>query len=293
MAKRHTTSVTQITPTIGPLPEDAILVQIYGEGMGKRFPLSGVISIGRDETNTVAVDMRSVSRRHAQVYERRNHWYVRDLGSTNGTFVNGSECEREVMLANGDLLKCGGAIFKFIEGGNVESLYHEEIYRLTILDGLTGIHNKRYFMEFLSRELARSARHQRPLILVMMDIDHFKKLNDQHGHLTGDFVLQKLGQLLRHSTRREDLFARYGGEEFAFVLPEITLVQAKAFCERIRRKVAEYAFRFEGKEIPVTVSLGAAAAEKDSTVETFIQAADRQLYRAKGSGRNTVCIHEP
>ena len=123
-------------------------------------------------------------------------------------------------LRDSDLVKIGSAIFKFLSGSGIETAYHEEIYRMTIVDGLTGAHNKRYFVEFLEREIARCSRYGRPLSLLMFDIDHFKQINDVHGHLTGDFVLKELARRLLARIRKEELLARYGGEEFAVVLPE-------------------------------------------------------------------------
>src|SRR5207247_3830386 len=136
-------------------------------------------------------------------------YYAVDLQSTNGTFVNdvpASICK----LKDGDYLRVGNCIYRFLAGGNVEAEYHEEIYRLTIIDALTGIHNKRYLLEFLDRELARSARHHRPLSLVMLDIDRFKAVNDELGHLAGDFTLRELLSLAKEAIRKEELCVRYG-----------------------------------------------------------------------------------
>src|SRR5262249_43190695 len=144
---------------------------------------------------------------------------VADLGSTNGTFLNDALVAR-APLKDGDYLRVGNCIYRFLAGGNVEADYHEEIYRLTITDGLTQTHNKRYLLEFLDRELARSQRHTRPLSLVLFDIDRFKAINDELGHLAGDHVLRELAACVKAAVRREELFARYGGEEFAVVLPE-------------------------------------------------------------------------
>jgi hypothetical protein len=161
----------------------------------------------------VQVDRDSVSRRHARVFRTGEQWMVEDLGSTNGSYVNDVPVQRSVLRDN-DFLKIGAAIFKFLSGVGVEASYYEEIYRMTIIDGLTGAHNKRYFIEFLDREMARCARYGRPLSLVMFDIDHFKKINDQHGHLTGDHVLKEIAKRLHARIRREGL-ARCSGEEFA------------------------------------------------------------------------------
>src|SRR4029079_13073192 len=143
------------------------------------------------------------------------------------------------------LLKIGNAIFKFLIGSNIESAYHEEIYRMTIIDGLTQTYNKRYFLETLDREIPRCTRHQRSLSLLMFDIDHFKKINDAHGHLTGDFVLREMARRIRSRVRKEEVFARYGGEEFALVLPETAREQAVKVAEDLRRLVASEAFEFE------------------------------------------------
>src|SRR5205085_1977622 len=145
--------------------------------------------------------------------------YVIDLQSTNGTFVNDRPAQA-YKFQDGDYLRVGNWIFRYLAGGNIESQYHEEIYRLTILDGLTGAHNKRSLLECLDRELARTSRHRRPLSLILFDIDHFKSINDQLGHLAGDYALRELAGCVRGAIDREQLFARYGGEEFAVVMPE-------------------------------------------------------------------------
>src|SRR5947208_12516043 len=108
-------------------------------------------------------------------------------------------------LKDGDYLRVGNWIFRYLTGGNVEAEYHEEIYRLTIIDALTGIHNKRYLLEFLDRELSRSARHHRPLALLLFDLDLFKAVNDEIGHLGGDFTLRELAGCLKNAIRKEEL----------------------------------------------------------------------------------------
>src|SRR5260370_40606226 len=139
----------------------------------------------------------------------------------NGTFVN-NEPASDRKLEDGDYLRVGNCIYRFLSGGNVEADYHEEIYRLTIIDALTEIHNKRYLMEFLDRELARSARYHRPLTLILFDIDRFKAINDAHGHLGGDFTLRELAACVKSVVRKEELFARYGGQAVGVLLPART-----------------------------------------------------------------------
>ncbi len=214
---------------------EACLVHIYpsGPSMGRRYPLStttGVV-IGRGSDCTIHIDDHSVSRKHARVEPHGKGYAAIDLGSTNGTFVNDQPVETRY-LEDGDYLRVGNGIYRFLAGGNVEAEYHEEIYRLAIIDGLTEIPNKRYFLEFLSRELSRSLRYHRPLALLMFDIDRFKVINDAHGHLCGDHILRDLASRLRDVIRAEELLARYGGEEFAVVLPECGHENAMIVAER-------------------------------------------------------------
>ncbi len=272
---------------------DACLVLIYppGPDMGKRFPLSrNEAVLGRGADCDIQVDRDSVSRRHARVFRSGDsQWMVEDLGSTNGSYVNDVPVQRSI-LRDSDFLKIGAAIFKFLTGTGVEASYHEEIYRMTIIDGLTGAHNKRYFLEFLEREAARCARHHRPLSLLMFDIDHFKKINDTHGHLTGDYVLKEMSKRLLGRVRREELLARYGGEEFAAVLPETDHEGAMIFAEQIRKLVADEVFEYEGDRFPVTISVGVATTDGGEELDSaaFIKIADDNLYRAKKEGRNKV-----
>lgn len=280
--------VTRTTiPLPPPLPEAACLVLLYGTGeLGKRYPLRSELTIGRGPSNDLVLDLDDVSRQHACFTPEGEAWAVEDLGSTNGTQVNGVEIKARTPLRNGDLVKIGRAIVKYLTGGNIEALFHEEIYQLTVSDGLTKIPNKRYLLDFLDRELARAARYGSPLTAVMVDIDHFKKLNDTFGHLAGDEVLARLAGAIAPCMRREQLFARYGGEEFCLVLPELEPSQVEGLCEAVRLAVERAIFRFEGGEVRVTISLGGAAFESGMSRPALLEAADAQLYRAKHEGRN-------
>ncbi len=266
------------------------VVQIYGKDIGKKFPLDKVqLTIGRGPDNTIVCDMDNVSRVHCKIYAGAGGNYIEDVGSTNGTFVNDKELGSRQRLNNGDLLKIGGVIFKFIDGDNIEQLYYEEIYRMAIIDGLTQVYNKRYFMEFLDREMARCARYARPLALVMFDLDHFKKVNDEFGHLAGDFVLKKSAEMIQKKhIRKEECFARYGGEEFAILLPDTAADRGVILAEKIRQGLEEMQFEFEQNTIPVTVSMGVTQMNKGDTQESFIIRADEKLYAGKQAGRNRV-----
>jgi two-component system, cell cycle response regulator len=269
-----------------------LLVHIYppGQGMGKCYPLNGrPLVIGRGNDSDLRIPESSVSRSHARIDLQEDGYYVTDLGSTNGTYVNDALTPR-TKLEDGDYVRVGNCIYRFLSGGNVEAEYHEEIYRLSIIDALTDIANKRHLLEFLDRELARSARHRRPLALVLFDIDLFKQVNDELGHLAGDNTLRELAAAVRAVIRTEELFARYGGEEFAVVLPETDRDGALAAAERIRALVERHPFRYEEQTYQVTVSLGVAATKGDKglTSTEFIRQADARLYEAKRQGRNRV-----
>jgi diguanylate cyclase (GGDEF)-like protein len=273
-------------------PKDACMVHIYptGPAMGTRYPLTAAgVVVGRGDDSAIQIQDHSVSRRHARIMPAADGYQVTDLQSTNGTFVNDKPVTKAT-LHDGDYLRVGNCIFRFLAGGNVENEYHEEIYRLTIIDGLTQTHNQRYLLEFLDRELARSARHQRPLALILFDIDWFKAINDDLGHLGGDFTLRELAACVKQTVRREDLFARYGGEEFALVLVETTLEGAVDVAERIRESVEKHPFRFEQKPFSLTVSLGVAFTPGDATLTAagLLRLADEKLYQAKRAGRNRV-----
>jgi diguanylate cyclase (GGDEF)-like protein len=213
---------------------------------------------------------------------------ITDLQSTNGSYVNGKPI-MTCFMENGDQIKIGDTIFKYLVGSDVEFSYHEEIYRMTIMDGLTDIHNKRYLMEALDREMSRAQRYGRELSILMFDIDYFKRVNDTFGHLAGDYVLQALARLISTRSRREEIFARYGGEEFVVLLPETSKKGALELAEQLRKRVGSYTFIFEGEEIPITVSIGVAIMGNEIITSTdFIKRADEQLYKAKGDGRNCV-----
>ena len=273
-------------------PRSACLVHIYprGQGMGARYELGdAAMVIGRGADADLRIEDNTLSRRHARIRSTPDGFLAEDLQSTNGTFINDQliACQG---LEDGDYLRTGNCIFRFLGGGNLENAYHEEIYRLTIIDALTGAHNKRFLLEFLDRELSRSRRYQRPLSLVLFDIDHFKQVNDAHGHLAGDFTLRELAGLVRSSVRAEELFARYGGEEFALVLPETPLKLASQVAERIREVVENHRFQFDDQPLAITISLGVASTlgEVERSTCDLLAAADAKLYQAKRQGRNRV-----
>ena len=282
--------------------QEACLVVINGVDLGKKYSLAQSSTlIGRSSKVDIQIDEDAISRSHAIIDNLGDEFVARDLDSTNGTYVNDRPIQRQ-SLRDGDQVKIGRTIFKFLTGSNIEASYHDEIYRLTTTDGLTQVYNKRYFLKEMEREMSRSIRYDRDLSLVMSDIDHFKAINDTYGHLAGDYVLKQVAQRIVGHIRRDDVFARYGGEEFVILLPEIAKPKAMSIAEKIRRLIESEPFEFDNVSIPVTLSMGVAgldeylAAEPSGLEEhsqdincfAFIKIADDRLYKAKEGGRNQV-----
>jgi diguanylate cyclase (GGDEF)-like protein len=270
--------------------EDAfVLIYPAGPNIGRQYTLqSKNASIGRDPSNDIIVNSDSVSRRHARLTVEAGQRLITDLHSTNGSYVNNKPILTH-FLQNGDQVKIGDTIFKYIVGSDVESAYHEEIYQMTIKDGLTSIYNKRFFVDALDKEMSRVNRYERDLSMLMLDLDNFKDVNDSYGHLAGDYVLQVVARLISTRARREEIFCRYGGEEFAILLPETTRAGALELAEQIRILVGSHTFIFEGEEITITISIGVSATLSGNiSPDEFIKMADDQLYKAKLDGRNCV-----
>ena len=192
-------------------------------------------------------------------------------------------------LKDGDQIRVGRSILKFMSGTNLEANYHEEIYRLMTVDALTQVYNKRYFTEALEREYNRSQRYKRELSLVLFDVDHFKAVNDGHGHLAGDAVLRQVAAEVKPRLREQDIFARVGGEEFAVLLPEINHEGALATAEKVRRIIEAATFIVEMLAVKITVSVGVTSLDpRGRDPMSLYERADAALYEAKRSGRNSV-----
>lgn len=293
MNRERETIVTKVTHAVEPNPTtgDGCLVVFYGQTLGRRYFMNKPEQIiGRSDSVHIQVDQDSVSRHHARLVTTGGRSWIYDLGSTNGTFVNNYRIE-DTELRDGDLVRVGQSIFKYLSGSNIENKYHEEIYRLSTIDGLTETYNKRFFLDTLERELNRAQRYGRGVSLALFDIDHFKKINDRHGHLAGDYVLRELANLVNQNIRRQDILARYGGEEFAIILPEIDTPKAVLACEKLRSITESHPFVFGTEPIPVTISVGLYTFLRDhdtEATEAFIAKADSRLYAAKEAGRNCV-----
>lgn len=268
----------------------ASLVVIHGERLGERVRLDPEqpLVIGRGPECDLQLTQSSVSRRHCQLVRDGDHYRVRDLGATNRTMLN-EQPIIEAWLTDGDHITVGQNIIKYVAPGNLEAHYHAEVHQRTILDTLTGLYNRRYFLDMLEREIARNERHRRTFSLAILDLDLFKQINDDLGHLAGDDILRALGYVLRGRVRRNDTAARIGGEEFAVLLPETGLANALELAEDIRVAVCAHEFRSGDRQIALTTSLGVAQWQPGMTgASDILRAADEALYQAKEAGRNRV-----
>ncbi|MHB1559353.1 MAG: diguanylate cyclase [Isosphaeraceae bacterium] len=273
------------------------LIVIRGGMPGTMLRLgSDETSLGRSTENTYALDDLTVSRRHATVrIDVGGLASVTDQGSTNGTFLNGNRLKafRPVDIDDGDRLQLGsGVVLKLVRLDASDASFQRELFERTIRDGLTGVYNRAYFLDQVGALSARQEAAGSGLAILMIDIDHFKRVNDRYGHLVGDSVLREVSCVIREATRVEDLVARYGGEEFIVALPVGSAEMAASRAERIRVGVASRRIRAAGVDAVVTVSIGVAYGPSCWPVgeASLIEAADEALYLAKAEGRNCVIL---
>ncbi|MBI2567376.1 MAG: GGDEF domain-containing protein [Candidatus Schekmanbacteria bacterium] len=268
------------------------LLVISGQDGDREFEVRDEMVIGRDENADLPLNSRLISRHHAIIEEIGGNFRLQDLNSTNGTFVNGDRVADSIVLKNGDIIHIGEVIFKFVIRDPAESEYQRRIQDMAMRDALTGIYNRGFFMTVAERELDQATNSDQTLSLILFDIDHFKKINDNYGHPIGDFVLKTLAGILTNSLRKHDLFARYGGEEFAILLKHRCREEAGVLADRLRRKVEDFPFKTEDVELHVSISLGVANFPTDATtLPDLIQRADQALYTAKNAGRNQCFLY--
>jgi two-component system cell cycle response regulator len=278
-----------------PADRKGALTLLSGKGAGLVIALADApIVIGRTSEATIVIEDDGLSRKHARFLRMQRQYFVEDLESTNGTFVNGVATTEPVRLDDGDTVQLGsGTVVRFSLRDEAEIDAARRTYERTVKDPLTGAYNRHFLDERLVSELAFAQRHGVPLTVMFVDADHFKRVNDTHGHAAGDEVLRRLSQLLESTLRAEDIVARYGGEEFVLVLRGVPTTGALAVAERVRVGVETLKIGHAGKWIPVTVSVGVATHSKEREVDSvaaLLALADGALYRAKGSGRNRVVL---
>ncbi len=287
---RHT-----VQPASGGAERSGVLTMLAGPQPGLLIPLvDGELTLGRGEESAIALDDDSLSRKHARLFRAHRRYFVEDLGSTNGTFVEGVRIKEPTPLEDGMRIQIGArTVMRFAMRDVAEVEATRRIYEATVKDGLTGVFNRQFLDERLLSEIAYAKRHGTPLSVLFIDADHFKRVNDTHGHATGDEVLKQIAAVLGRIVRTEDVVARFGGEEFVVVVRGIGPVGVLAVAERLRLGVEELKIRVDGKSLPVTVSIGVAtqSPERDHAgVAELLAVADAALYRAKEGGRNRVFL---
>lgn len=271
-----------------------LLITMRGNNVGEIFALDlrrPLLIIGREDTSDVVVLDAEISRRHAAIrFEPAEERLILvDLKSSNGTWANDVRVEGERTIRVGDKIRLGtSTILRVTLSSEPEAAYAQKMYQAVLRDGLTGAFNRRYLDERIATELAFAARHREPLALLMLDVDHFKHINDVYGHQAGDAVLTTFVELVNQHVRVEDVVARYGGEEFAVLCRETGIEQAMVLAERLRRAIDEHTFQFDGRTIDTTVSIGVAniVDRPGLTANGLVAAADKALYAAKAAGRN-------
>ncbi len=285
-------SVTSLPPSAR---DRAVLTVLNGPARGVIVALdSNSVTIGRSaDYSSVVIPEPSLSRAHAQIrcmqWPGGNQFFIEDLGSTNGTFVNRNRVTRTTLLTDGARIALGRRTFlRFSIQDRLEQEALIRVHESALHDALTGVSNRSVFEERMQSELAYAKRHKCRVTLIMVDVDHFKGFNDQHGHQAGDAALRFVAKRMKACLRPEDLLARYGGEEFVIVLRDASIVEASELVESVRLAIAEQPFVWGEQSLSVTASFGMAHYDGYGELVSgdLVAVADAALYRAKRAGRN-------
>jgi two-component system cell cycle response regulator len=260
--------------------ERAYIIVLAGQNVGEMYKVTGdQMTLGRGGSADVRLVDEGISRFHCRIRIEGGNLVVEDLQSRNGTFLNGERISSRT-LDDGDKIQLGRTtVLKFSFHDQLEESFQRRMFDSALRDGLTRAYNKRYLVDRLQGEMRFALRHRSPLALLLFDLDHFKAVNDTHGHLAGDRVLSEFSGHVHDSIRNEDVFARYGGEEFAILSRLVPAADAVRFAERLRKGVEKLRIEHNGVV---------------DTANEMLIAADRALYQAKSLGRNRVvlCVAE-
>lgn len=276
------------------------LIQYNGPGTGKRYLIEKeTMTLGRAVNSDVMISDASVSRTHARLFWKNGSASIEDAGSANGTHVNDKKIEGVYTLNDQDMIRIGTVLLKFFSSDNVDGFIHDKIYQLATIDAGTQIYNKQYFKDTLENEFRKTKLASSALSLLVLDLDHFKKVNDTFGHNAGDQVLRDLAKVIKNCIRKGDIFARFGGEEFVIILPNTPPDAALKVAENIRKKCEEYKHPINYEDNGVkkfvehtqTISVGVAGFDPVMTSEKeLLELADQKLYQSKKNGRNRVTL---
>jgi diguanylate cyclase (GGDEF)-like protein len=283
------------------------LVFLRGELLAVPIPLErSEVTLGRALDADVRINDSEASRLHARIRTEQDEttgearYRLIDLGSTNGTLLNGQPID-EAFLEDGDKFVIGDHMIRFEMLDEIDREFQQQIHRLLVHDDLTGLLTSKSFFSELRREAARAEADNKPFCVLMMDLDHFKEVNDTYGHLAGSETLEEVGSVIKNSLRAGDVGARFGGEEFAAFLLDADYAQGMVAAERVRAAIEKHEFPAvrrgstdEPRTHRMTISIGVASFPNDASDPIqLVEKADSALYRAKRSGRNRVCAYTP
>jgi diguanylate cyclase (GGDEF)-like protein len=271
------------------------LSALTGKHAGSLFQLSvdSVLRIGRDNLSDVVLDGLEISRYHAEIYfQEKSIPIVKDI-SSNGILLNRKAYNKtEQILRHNDSIQIGNDhLFKFVYFDDVEINSQIQLYNATLTDPLTGIGNKRYFSDSFDKEFSYHVRYQLFMGLLIIDIDHFKKINDEHGHQMGDEIIKRFAQRIKKILRNESSIARIGGEEFTVIVRNTSEKGIISVAQRIRHTINSAPFEICGKDVKLTASIGISvfSTKSKNSKKKLFEEADRRLYKAKENGRNRIC----
>ncbi|MGB7922491.1 MAG: GGDEF domain-containing protein [Pyrinomonadaceae bacterium] len=304
--KANPNAVTDASGGLRPIHERRpALVFLRGELLAVPIPLErDEVTLGRALEADVRVNDARASRLHARIRTERDQesgetrYHITDLGSTNGTLLNGQPIT-EAVLEEGDKLVIGEHLMRFDMLDEIDREFQRQIHRLLVHDELTGLLTSKSFFSELRREAARAEYESLPFCVLMMDLDHFKDVNDTYGHMTGSQTLEEVGGVITRALRAGDVASRFGGEEFAAFMLDADIAQGIVAAERVRAAVEAHPFSMTKRGSTeserthhITISIGVAAFPDDARdpIE-LVEMADSALYRAKRSGRNRVCAY--
>jgi len=275
----------------------ASLIVMRGNDIGKQFKIKRQnLVIGRIPSAGIMLKDKQISRSHAEIRplfvprEQETVYKIVDLNSTNHLYVNGHKV-REHVLRHDDKIRIGDTILKFSIQDEIEAKYHSAIQKKIEYDDLTSLLTYESFTSAMSWEIDNAREHRNKFCVIMMDLDDFKKVNDNHGHLMGSYVLSEIGHLIKNSLRQFDISARYGGEEFIAYLPETGREESETAAERLRAAIEKNIFSYQGDSLHITISMGISEfPENGRKLNALIAAADKALYKAKKDGKNRICL---
>jgi len=283
----------------GPDKRVPTLLVLRGKNIGEEYVLhTRAVTMGRTLDNDIFINDPKISRRHARIIVEQTEGpdppkcVIVDMGSTNGIRVN-DQLVSEIILSEGDKITLGDTILRFNYQDAVDLGYQSQIKQLINIDHLTKLFTKRVFDLQFEQSLLRAKTTKEDLSVFMMDLDFFKKVNDEHDHLVGSFVLHEVGAIIKRVCDPYGVSGRYGGEEFISFFRGMSKRKARALAEQLRVAMAEHLFVKDDTSLHITMSIGISTYPEDGdTPETLVLKADHALYQAKESGRNRVCVSE-